>query len=135
VAHLRHTCATALFNRGLSAKPVQTWLGHHSAAFTLSVYVHMLSDELPDADFWDAPGVPWSEEAAAGDSPELGIGLVPAKVRRWVVFRFSLPPGWVGDSRLLGSYVAAAGRTSVGADSVQPWVHSGRRLTRSFPNA
>ena len=55
---LRHTCATELFNRGLNAKQLQTWLGHHSAAFTLSVYVHMLSDELPDADFWDTPGVP-----------------------------------------------------------------------------
>lgn len=55
---LRHTCATELFNRGLNAKQVQTWLGHHSAAFTLSTYVHMLSDELPDADFWDTPGVP-----------------------------------------------------------------------------
>jgi hypothetical protein len=40
----------------LNAKQVQTWLGHHSAAFTLSVYGHMLSDELPDADFWDTPG-------------------------------------------------------------------------------
>ena len=55
---LRHSCATELFNRGLNAKQVQTRLGHHSAAFTLSVYVHMLSDELPDADFWDTPGVP-----------------------------------------------------------------------------
>jgi hypothetical protein len=25
---------------------VQRWLGHHSAAFTLSVYVHLLNDDL-----------------------------------------------------------------------------------------
>jgi integrase len=77
---LRHTCATELFNRGLNAKQVQTWLGHHSAAFTLSVYVHMLSDELPDADFWDVPGVPLVSPPAEGASvltpDEAGIGLV-----------------------------------------------------------
>jgi predicted benzoate:H+ symporter BenE len=77
---LRHTCATELFNRGLNAKQVQTWLGHHSAAFTLSVYVHMLSDELPDADFWDTPGVPLvsppAERQVHGSFAEAGIGLV-----------------------------------------------------------
>jgi integrase len=46
----RHTCATTLFRRGLNAKTVQVWLGHHSPAFTLAVYVHLLSDDLPDAD-------------------------------------------------------------------------------------
>ena len=25
---------------------VQRWLGHHSPAFTLSVYVHLLNDDL-----------------------------------------------------------------------------------------
>jgi hypothetical protein len=29
---------------------VQLWLGHHSAAFTLDTYVHLLPDDLPDAD-------------------------------------------------------------------------------------
>jgi hypothetical protein len=46
----RHTCATTLFRRGLNAKTVQLWLGHHLPAFTLAVYVHLLSDDLPDAD-------------------------------------------------------------------------------------
>jgi integrase len=45
---LRHTCATILFRRGLNAKQVQGWMGHHSPAFTLSVYVHLLADDLPD---------------------------------------------------------------------------------------
>jgi hypothetical protein len=49
----RHTCATLLFRHGLNAKQVQTWLGHHSPAFTLSVYVHLLADDLPDARFLD----------------------------------------------------------------------------------
>ena len=52
---LRHTCATMLFRRGLNAKQVQVWLGHHSPAFTLAVYVHLLSDDLPDPTFWDDP--------------------------------------------------------------------------------
>ena len=55
---LRHTCATKLSRRGLNAKQVQLWLGHHSPAFTLSTYVHLLSDDLPDSPFeaaWDTP--------------------------------------------------------------------------------
>jgi integrase len=51
---LRHTCATMLFRNGLNAKQVQMWLGHHSPAFTLAVYVHLLPDDLPDPDFLDA---------------------------------------------------------------------------------
>lgn len=43
----RHTRATILFQRGLNAKQVQVWLGHHSPAFTLATYVHLLSDDLP----------------------------------------------------------------------------------------
>lgn len=48
----RHTCATILFRRGLNAKQVQMWLGHHSPAFTLSTYVHLLNDDLPAVDFF-----------------------------------------------------------------------------------
>ena len=51
---LRHTCATMLFRRGLNAKQVQLWLGHHSPAFTLATYVHLLPDDMPDVDFLDA---------------------------------------------------------------------------------
>lgn len=46
---LRHTCATSLFRRGLNPKQVSAWLGHHSAAFTLDTYIHVLADDLPDA--------------------------------------------------------------------------------------
>ncbi len=51
----RHTCATMLFRHGLNAKQVQMWLGHHSPAFTLSTYVHLLSDDLPSVDFFEHP--------------------------------------------------------------------------------
>jgi integrase len=40
----RHTCASLLFERGANAVQVQRWLGHHSPAFTLSTYVHLLDD-------------------------------------------------------------------------------------------
>jgi integrase len=43
---LRHTCASRLFAEGRNAVQVQRWLGHHSPAFTLSVYVHLLDDDL-----------------------------------------------------------------------------------------
>ena len=29
------------------------WLGHHSPAFTLATYVHLLPDDLPDPTFFD----------------------------------------------------------------------------------
>jgi integrase len=44
---LRHTCATMLFQAGWNAKQVQVFLGHHSPAFTLATYVHLLPDDLP----------------------------------------------------------------------------------------
>jgi integrase len=53
---LRHTCATRLFRAGLNAKQVQVWMGHHSPAFTLAVYVHLLSDDLPPSPFSAAGG-------------------------------------------------------------------------------
>jgi integrase len=48
---LRHTCATMLFRHGANAKQVQVWLGHHSPAFTLATYVHLLPDDSPDPSF------------------------------------------------------------------------------------
>lgn len=56
---LRHTAATHLFSRGANAVQVQRFLGHHSPAFTLAVYVHLLPDDLPDTEFLDvfAPAV------------------------------------------------------------------------------
>lgn len=42
----RHTCATRLFAEGRNAVQVQHWLGHHSASFTLGVYVDLLDRDL-----------------------------------------------------------------------------------------
>jgi hypothetical protein len=42
-----------LFRHGLNAKQAQMWLGHHSPAFTLATYVHLLPDDLPDPGFLD----------------------------------------------------------------------------------
>ena len=42
-----------LFRHGLNAKQVQVWLGHHSPAFTLATYVHLIPDDLPDPSFLD----------------------------------------------------------------------------------
>jgi integrase len=38
----RHTVASRMFAGGRNAVQVQAWLGHHSAAFTLKTYVHLL---------------------------------------------------------------------------------------------
>lgn len=38
----RHTVASRMFASGRTAVQVQHWLGHHSAAFTLRTYVHLL---------------------------------------------------------------------------------------------
>ena len=51
----RHTAASAFFRAGWNAKQVQLVLGHHSPAFTLATYVHLIPDDLPDASFFDAP--------------------------------------------------------------------------------
>jgi integrase len=61
----RHTCATTLFRRGLNAKQVQVWLGHHSPAFTLATYVHFLADDLPDASFLDDVTAGGNKEATS----------------------------------------------------------------------
>jgi integrase len=44
----RHTAASALFRLGWSPKAVQIALGHHSPAFTLATYVHLIDDDLPE---------------------------------------------------------------------------------------
>jgi integrase len=55
----RHTCASWLFREskkgglGASAPQVQRWLGHHSPSFTLSIYVHLIPSDLPNADGFD----------------------------------------------------------------------------------
>jgi hypothetical protein len=37
----------------VSARQAQLWLGHHSPAFTLATYVHLIPDDLPDPTFLD----------------------------------------------------------------------------------
>jgi integrase len=70
----RHTCATMLFRHGLNAKQVQMWLGHHSPAFTLATYVHLLPDDLPDAAFLDTLT---GGNTEASDNPEHGRDTRP----------------------------------------------------------
>lgn len=67
---LRHTCATMLFRHGLNAKQMQLWLGHHSPAFTLATYVHLLADDLPKPDFLDEALGGTDEAFAVAQPPE-----------------------------------------------------------------
>ncbi len=43
---LRHTCASLLIEEGTSPIRLQRWMGHHSAAYTLEAYGHLIDDEL-----------------------------------------------------------------------------------------
>jgi integrase len=64
---LRHTAATILFRRGWNAVQVQRFLGHHSPAFTLATYVHLLPDDLPEPTFLDdVTSVELSPEGVSG---------------------------------------------------------------------
>jgi integrase len=45
----RHTCASLLIERGLSLLRLQLWMGHHSAAYTIDTYGHLIDDELSAA--------------------------------------------------------------------------------------
>jgi hypothetical protein len=57
-----------LFRSGWNAKQVQVVLGHHSPAFTLATYVHLVPDDLPEPHF---PGALTSGLARpAGDEEE-----------------------------------------------------------------
>jgi integrase len=68
----RHTCATILFRRGFNAKQVQMWLGHHSPAFTLATYVHLLPDDLPDSPFDASPFL--MRDAGSGAEVAANVG-------------------------------------------------------------
>jgi integrase len=63
---LRHTSATVLLRHGANPVQTQKHLGHHSAAFTLATYVHLLEPDMPDVGFWDH-----LEERVAGDEAEI----------------------------------------------------------------
>lgn len=43
---------------------MQVWLGHHSPAFTLATYVHLLSEDLLDADLFAEVAGPDEESDA-----------------------------------------------------------------------
>jgi integrase len=58
----RHTCASMLFAEGRNAVQVQRWLGHHSPAFTLATYVHLLDGDLGEP--LTIPAAPATAEAA-----------------------------------------------------------------------
>jgi integrase len=62
---LRHTAATMLFRSGWNAVQVQKFLGHHSPAFTLATYVHLLPDDLPTPTFAEP-----LLSGRAGDDPQ-----------------------------------------------------------------
>ena len=56
---LRHTCAALLIEAGASALRLQRWMGHHSAAFTLDTYGHLMQDGLgPSLELSEAPFTP-----------------------------------------------------------------------------
>ena len=46
---LRHTCASLLIESGLSPLRLQRWMGHHSPAFTLETYGHLIDGDLGPA--------------------------------------------------------------------------------------
>lgn len=56
---VRHTAATILFRPGWNAVQVQKFLGHHSPAFTLATYVHLLPDDLPEPHPFDGLATHW----------------------------------------------------------------------------
>jgi integrase len=76
---LRHTCATMLFRNGLNAKQVQVWLGHHSPAFTLATYVHLLDDDLPDPAFLDGLTAGVATEVATRPA-QMGLEMAPVEL-------------------------------------------------------
>jgi integrase len=107
---LRHTCATVLFRRGLNAKQVQVWLGHHSPAFTLAVYVHLLSDDLPDADLFEAVEEPGGVEVEAEPLARRSRKSAASTSAR------GLPWSWAGPTR-----PADAGQTPMDRRSHATW--------------
>ncbi|WP_217913533.1 tyrosine-type recombinase/integrase [Miltoncostaea marina] len=78
---LRHTCASMLFRAGWNAKQVQVVLGHHSPAFTLATYVHLISEDLPEPQFPDVLTGPPPTADTGAESAEAIEGL-PAPQKR-----------------------------------------------------
>jgi hypothetical protein len=59
-SYLRHQ----LFRRGLNAKQVQVWMGHHSPAFTLDTYVHLPDPDGFECDIVEPPAREWDATRA-----------------------------------------------------------------------
>lgn len=68
----RHTVASRLFAEGRNDVQVQRWLGHHSPAFTLATYVHLLDGDI-------------GEPLAPQSANTLQTGLTPLGANRAVV--------------------------------------------------
>ena len=75
----RHTCATMLFTNGMNAKQVQVWLGHHSPAFTVATYVHLLPEDLPTPDFLDTITTQVGNKRAT-EATETGRDALPVAI-------------------------------------------------------
>lgn len=61
----RHTCASLLIERGLSLLRLQLWMGHHSAAYTIDTYGHLVDPDL-------SPPLDLSWELKSGSEPAVG---------------------------------------------------------------
>jgi integrase len=72
---LRHTCASLLIEDGASPLRLQRWMGHHSPAYTLETYGHLIDGELGIALELQALGVPAPQRV-----PEAGCGDAVARV-------------------------------------------------------
>jgi integrase len=74
---LRHTAATMLFTNEANAVQVQRALGHHSPAFTLATYVHLLDEDMFEPDFWDDFGQPEGGNTVATQPTETDRNDLP----------------------------------------------------------
>ncbi|UTI62250.1 site-specific integrase [Paraconexibacter antarcticus] len=75
----RHFCASTLIDQGRNIVQVSKWLGHHSPAFTLTVYAHLLDDGVgaPLDLFGGAQGVgPGSDSGVRERAGQSDPGLV-----------------------------------------------------------
>jgi integrase len=69
---LRHTCASMLIESGLTPLRLQRRMGHHSPAFTLETYGHLIDDDL-------GPALDLRKRAASGQKPTNAAGRAQLK--------------------------------------------------------
>ena len=53
---LRHTFASQLFANKVDIKVISKLLGHSDVSVTYNIYIHLMQEELPDANCGPAPG-------------------------------------------------------------------------------